>query len=167
MTLIIVFFVIAFLLFGYYIMDRIDKFIESNFLIPDEYHPYQYLSDNEDKEIVILIYGDNALSKHVKNYCDSQKYLYENIIDIHYISKDYRYMYLLALSLNDVDNLMVSSIGLKVYGIPHIIILCNNKNNLKIYREFNFDKVLLYTDEIDKLLNIMKETIENAVKKEI
>jgi hypothetical protein len=45
--------------------------------------------------------------------------------------------------------------------------LCNNQNNLRMYSEFNFEKVLLYHDEMDELFNIVKEFVQNVVKNEV
>jgi Trk K+ transport system NAD-binding subunit len=68
---------------------------------------------------------------------------------------------------DDEDNLMIASVGLKVYDIPHIIALCNSQNNLKLYKEFNFDKVLLNNNEMDELFNTVKGFVQNAVKNEV
>lgn len=72
-----------------------------------------------------------------------------------------------ALSYNDVDNLMISSIAFKVYSIPSVVALCNSQSHLKIYNEFRFDEVLLYNDNIDRLFNAIKGWIEDAVKDKV
>jgi hypothetical protein len=167
LTLIVVFFAIVFLLLGYYAMDKIDKFIENNVLTSNNYLSDEYADNKEVKQKVILIYGDNELTKLIEDYCNSQKYIYEAITDINYISTDYKYICLLALSYIDVDNLMISSIGLKVYSISQVITLCNSQSNLKIYNEFNFDKVLLHGDETDKLFNDIKGWLQDEVKDQI
>jgi hypothetical protein len=167
LTFIAVFVAIAFLLLGYYAMDKIDKALVSNVFSPNVYLSDEHTYDSESKQKVILIYGDNELAKWVKAYCNSEKYIYEVVSEFNNICNGHDYSCLLALSYNDVDNLMIASIGLKVYSISHIIALCNNQNNLRMYSEFNFEKVLLYHDEMDELFNIVKEFVQNVVKNEV
>ncbi|SES63690.1 hypothetical protein SAMN05660297_00026 [Natronincola peptidivorans] len=155
--------VIAFLLLGYYIMDKVDKFIENNIQHSNEYHNDEYTDPSLRKQKVLLIYGNNTLTNLVKKYCDSQKYMYESITDIHSIDTQAGYIYLFALSNKDADNLMVGSIGFKIYSIPNVISLCNNQKYLKIYNEFSFIKALPYNHDIDKLFNAIKGVIEDAV----
>jgi hypothetical protein len=167
LTFIVVFVAIAFLLLGYYAMDKIDKALVSNVFSSNQYLSNGNTYDNESKQKVILIYGDNELARWVKSYCNSEKYIYEVIAEFNNISNGHEYSCLLALSYNDVDNLMISSVGLKVYSISHIIALCNNQNNLRMYNEFNFEKVLLYHNEMDELCNIVKGIVQNVVKNEV
>ena len=167
MTFIVVFVAIVFLLLGYYAMDKIDKFLVSNTSVSNEYLSDKNTEIKEYKKKAILIYGDNELTNLAAAYCNSQAYIYETITEINHISNDYSYLCLLALSYNDVDNLMLGSVGLKIYGISHIISLCNSQSNLKLYNEFNFDKVLLYDNEVSNLFNIVKGFMQNAIKDEV
>lgn len=167
MTFIVVFVAIVFLLLGYYAMDRIDKVLVNNVLSSNEYLSGDKTGNCGSKKKVILICGENELTKQIKAYCDSQEYIYEAITEFNNISAANKYICLLALSYNDADNLMIASVGLKVYSISNIIALCNSQNNLKLYNEFNFDKVLLYNEEMDKLFNIAKGFVQNAVKTEV
>lgn len=146
-------------------MDKIDKFTENNILPLNEGTYYERLPSDDSQDDFILIYGDNALTDQVKSYCDAQNYQYKTIIDIHFFCTSYKYNCLLVLSYSDVDNLITSSVGIKVYSISHVIALCNVQNNLKIYNDFYFDKVILYQKEIDILLSSIKESLQNAVKK--
>jgi Trk K+ transport system NAD-binding subunit len=148
-------------------MDKIDKFIVNNVSPPNEYLSYEDTNNKESNQKVILIYGDNELTKLIKAYLNSEIYIYEAITEFNNISSDNKYSCILALSYNDVDNMMIGSVGLKVYGISHIIALCNSQNNLKLYNEFNFDKVLLYDAEMDKLFNIVKGFVKNAIENEV
>ena len=167
MTFIVVFVAIAFLLLGYYAMDKIDKYLVSNAIPSNEYFSSLYIDNTEFKQKVILIYGFNEFTKLVIAYCNSKKYIYETITEFNDIDNGNKYSCLLALSNNDVDNLMIASVGRKVYGISHIITLCNSQNNLRMYNEFNFEKVLLYDDKMDDHLNIVKGFVQNAVKNEV
>jgi hypothetical protein len=164
----VVFMVIVFLLLGYYAMDKVDTFLVNNNSYPsNECLSDKYPATKETKPKVILIYGDNELAKLVKAYCNSENHIYEAITDFNDIGAEKKYLSLLALSYKDVDNLMMASVGLKIYGISHVIALCNSQNNLKLYNEFNFDKVILYKNEMDGLFNIVKEFVQNAIENEV
>lgn len=152
---------------GYYAMVKVDKFIENNVEHSNGDLCDKYKDCRGMEEKLILIYGNNEITNLVKDYCDLQKYKYESIIDINSINSEVEYRCLFTLSYHDTDNLMVSSVGFKVYSIPSVIALCNNQNYLKIYKEFNFAKTLLYTYETDKLFNAIKELVEDAVKDKI
>ncbi|ABR49440.1 hypothetical protein Amet_3311 [Alkaliphilus metalliredigens QYMF] len=145
-------------------MDQVDTFVESHAQYANENLSDEYTNSREMKEKVILIYGDNELSNRVKAYCDLQNEMWEFITDINDINTESNYKCLLALSYNDVDNLMISSVAFKIYSIPSVIVLCNNQSHLKIYNEFNFDEVLLYSDNIDRLFSAIKGWVEDAVK---
>lgn len=162
MILIVVLLTIVFLIFGYYLMDRIDKFIAYNNLSLNEDFSNEEKESTED-EYVILIYGENDLVKGIKDYCDSKKYTYQSISDISNIKSNYKYSCLLALSNNDADNLMVGRVGLKLYSIPKIVGLCNREDNLKIYKEFNFNRALLQNSGIDKVFINIKELLEKEI----
>lgn len=164
MTLIIIFSTIVFFIFGYLVMSNIDRFLDKNVQTVEDYFMDEGIIDNQEEHKSILIFGDNKITSLIKDYCDSQNYVFRVIEDINNIDKRYKYLSLFALSNNDADNLMLSSIGLKVYSIPHIITLCNSRDNLKIYNEFNFEKVIMYDDEIDKIYNDVKGLIENVTK---
>ncbi len=147
-------------------MDKLDKFLENELSLSNGFLSEEYSHNNSPSQKVILIFGDNKLTRRVKAYCNSQEYIFEEITEINQINSDYKYACLLALSNNDVDNLTISSIILKVYCISCIIALCNNQSNLKIYNEFNFEKVL-FNGEIDGLYDIAKEFIQNAIKNKV
>lgn len=167
MTFIVVFIAIVFLLLGYYAMNELDKFLVNNISSSNEYLSDGHTEIEEDKKKVVLIYGDNELTKLVAAYCNSQIYIYQTITEINHISSNYKYRCLLALSFNDIENLMLASVGLKVYGISPIIALCNSQNNLKLYNELNIDNVVLNNDEIGELFNVVKGLVQNAIKNEI
>lgn len=164
MTLIVIFSTIVFFLLGYHVMSTIDKCIDNNVQQTKGYFFDEGIYDIEAIQKKILIFGDNKITHLISDYCEDQDYLYEVIEDINNIHNDCRYISLFALSNNDSDNLIIGSIGLKVYSIPYIITLCNSWENLKIYNEFNFDKVILYDDNIDDIYNVIKELVEIAVK---
>lgn len=147
-------------------MDKIDKFLENDSFLSNDYVPQEYSDVNSSRQKVILIFGDNELTRRIKAYCNLQEFFFEEITEINQIKTDYQYACLLALSNSDVDNLTISSIAVKVYCISRIITLCNNQNNLKIYSEFNFEKIL-FNREIDEIYDIAKEFIQNATKNKI
>ena len=164
MTLIIIFSTIVFFIFGFIVMVNIDKFIDKSVQPTKNYIlDKDGLSDDAGQRS-ILIFGNNKITTVVKNYCKAHNYLFSIIEDINNIDKKYKYLTLFALSNNDADNLIISSVGLKVYSIPHIITICNSQENLRIYNEFNFDKVILYDEDIEKTYNVIKELVDNAIK---
>lgn len=164
MTLIVGLSAIVFFIAGYYMMNRIDEFLENSVENLTESLCYGYTENKKYKEGIILIYGKNNLTELVEAYCNSRKYIYESIEEVSHINTEKKYICLLALSYNDVDNLTISSIGFKVYSIANIFSLCNTKSNLKIYKEFNVNDVLLYDSGIDNIFNNIKGLVENAVK---
>lgn len=164
MTLIIIFSTIVFFIFGYVVMSNIDRFLDKNIQTTEDYFMDEGIIDKEEEQKNILIFGDNKISTLIKDYCEAQNYVFKVIADIDNIDKRYKYLSLFALSNNDADNLMLSSIGHKVYSIPHIITLCNSRDNLKVYNEFNFEKVIMYDDEIDVIYNEVKGLMDNATK---
>lgn len=147
-------------------MDKVDKFLNGRTLTSNE-DSNDFIEPKESKQKVILIQGDNELSQLAKEFCISQNYAYEAITEFKDISNNYQYSCLLALSYNDADNLMIGSVGLKVYCISHILTLCNSQRNMRMYSEFNFDQVLLYNEEIQKLFFNIKGFVHNAVKDEV
>lgn len=167
MTLILVFFIIVFFIFGFFVMDNIDKFIYKNIQTTEESFVKEVIVSNEKEFKNILIYGDNKIATIIKDYCKEQNYHFNVIKDINDIDKKNKYLSLLALSNSDTDNLIISSIGLKVYSIPHIITLCNNRDNLKVYSEFNFEKVIMYDDAINLVYEDVKGVMENAIKNQV
>ena len=166
MTLTVCFSAIVFFILGYYLIDNIDKFIENKIDAPYENISYKKINDKGPEQNIILIYGKNELTKRVENYCESKKYIYESMKEINPINTDYRYICLFALSDNDTDNLTISSIAAKIYSIPNITALCNSQGNLKMYKEFSINNVLLYDGGIDKVFSIIKGLVEDAIKTE-
>ncbi|MPW27246.1 hypothetical protein GC105_15875 [Alkalibaculum sp. M08DMB] len=142
-------------------MSKIDMFIEDTIYTPNNSN-----KDNSSFNDSILIYGDNSLTEQVIAYCESMKYEYKTIDDIQFISMDYKYSCLLALSYNDANNLITSSVATKVYSIINVIALCNYQNNMKIYNDLNFIEVILRKNDTNSHLSIIKESLQNAVKYE-
>ncbi|GEM_PF-3274031 len=162
MTLIVGLSTIVLFILGYYIMDHIDQFIQNNVGISNKNLCHEKVKDREEKNR-ILIYGKNELTELVEDYCNSQRYEYQQITDVCYIDPETKYRCLLALSYNDADNLTVSSIGFKIYSISNVTALCNNQENLKMYKEFSVHNVLLY-DDIDKVFGMIKGLVEDGNK---
>lgn len=166
MTLIIFVSTVAFILFGYFIMDRIDRFLKNNNnSVYDNIS--QGLIDFDDEEGKILIFGDNELTNLIKEFCDAKSYSYKDIVDINNLNYNYKYLSLFALSDNDTDNLLISSIANKVCSIPYTIAICNSRDNLKVYSQFHLEKVLLYDEQVDKMYNFVREMMENVIKSQI
>lgn len=166
MTLIIFVSTVVFILFGYFIMDRIDRFLKYNNSSNYDNIPHG-LIDFDDEDEKILIFGDNELSHLIKEFCDDKSYSYKDIVDINNLNYNYKYLSLFALSDNDTDNLIISSIGNKVCAIPYTIAICNSIDNLKVYNQFNLEKVLLRDEQIDRMYSVVREMVEDVIKSKI
>lgn len=123
--------------------------------------------DFNDEEGKILIFGENELTHLIKEFCDYKSYSYKDIVDINNLNYNYKYLSLFALSDNDTDNLIISSIGNKVCAIPFTIAICNSIDNLKVYNQFNLEKVLLYDGQIDRMYSVVREMVEDVIKSQI
>lgn len=162
--LLVLLFAVAFILLGYFFMDKVDKFIEDGDIrLRDPYK--EYCNGYKIHDNVILIYGKNDFSKLVIALCESKGYSYVAISESEQINKDLNYICLLALSYNDADNLMISSIGLKIYSIPKTVAMCNNKDYLKVYKEFPLERILLQEEGRQRLLGAIEEFLEETAAK--
>ncbi len=163
MFLLVLLSAIAFILLGYFLMNKVDRFIESeDFRINDIYDEYR--DCNGAYENVILIYGKNDLSNLVTALCNSKGYRYIAMAESNNINRELKYSCLLVLSHSDADNLMLSSIGLKVYSIPKVVALCNDQNYWKMYKEFKLHRILLQEEGNHKLLKDIEELLEEAAE---
>ena len=167
MTLIIFVATVAFCLFGYFIMDRIDKFLENNNFSVYDNTSQGLIYFDDDEEEKILIFGENELTNLIKEFCDDQNYPYKNIVDINNINYNYKYLSLLALSDNDTDNLTISSICKKVCSIQYTIAICNSISNLKFYNQLNLEKVLLYDEQLERMYIVIREMMENVIGNQV
>lgn len=157
MALLIILATIGYIIFGYFIMNKVDIFIAKNVVNPK--------IDDIDKKSTsrknLLLFGNNELVKSVIKYCSDKNIGLKFIEYYNELDFGYEYSLLLALSNNDVDNLMISAIGKKVCSIPHIVSLCNNNENLKIYDDFDMEKVITLDNDISYIFNLIKEVADS------
>lgn len=165
MTLIIVFGTIVFFIAGYYVMSRIDKFILNNII---DIKANNYVDDIEITESslseYILIFGDNELANFLKNLCIENGIKYKGIAKVNELNHKYRYSILFALSDFDIDNILISSICTKICTVPHIVSLCNDRENIKVFNEYNLERVIVKDDDINYSLNVLKGMMNYATK---
>lgn len=163
MNLIIVFFIIVYFILGYFVMNKIDNFIVDNIKPKEDYMVNKNNSEKDIKHKCILIFGDNQITDLIKCYCESKNYLYSITNDIWNIKKVYQYTSLFALSNSDLENLIVSSIGIEVYSIPYVISICNLPENLIIFNKLDIYEVIPQKDIHEEYV-ILRGLIENAAK---
>lgn len=165
MTLIIVLGTIVFFIAGYYVMDRIDRFLSNNVM---DVKKDNYINDNGIWESslseYILIFGDNELSSFIKNLCTENSIQYKSITKVNELDYRYKYSLLFALSDTDIDNLLISSVCTNICTVPFIVSLCNDRENIKVFKEYNLEKVIMKGDDINYSLNILKGMVNCATK---
>lgn len=164
MTVLMFVFMIIFLVIGYYMMHRLDKYLAGHSFVSDDKDTVPSTSIASD---IILIYGDNEIADMTKKYCVMKHYPYETITDVSEFQPDYSKSTLLVLSNNDSNNLMVGSIASKIYNLSSIIVLCNQTDHLKIYKEYNFYKILFRDNDFPYLYESIKELVDHVHNKKI
>ncbi|MGB4311371.1 MAG: hypothetical protein ACOX0L_08015 [Natronincolaceae bacterium] len=159
MVLLIILAITGYIIFGYFIMNKIDIFIEKDVINTGT----DYVDKKSTGGKSLLLFGNNELAKSVVKYCNDKDIELKFIEYYNELDFGYEYSLLLALSNNDVDNLMISAIGKKVCSIPHIVSLCNNNENLKIYDGFDMEKVITLDNDIGYMFNLIKEVVDSEI----
>lgn len=126
MNTVIIFFIIAFILFyGLEIMDKIDCFVENNL-------------SRRKNDYKILLYGDENYIYRLSEILLSSQVEYKVIDDL-LIGKneDYsRCRCIISLSKEDLNNLMICRVALRYYDIPKMYSICNDIQNKIIYEKY-------------------------------
>ncbi|PKM53900.1 MAG: hypothetical protein CVU98_13790 [Firmicutes bacterium HGW-Firmicutes-3] len=164
MTVVMFVFIIIFLLIGYYMMHRLDAYLAGHSFHSDDKDTVPNALNASD---IMLIYGDNEIADMTKKYCAMKHYPYETIHDVSEFQPDCSESTLLVLSNKDSNNLMLGSIASKIYNLSSIIILCNQSNHLKIFKEYNFYKILFKDNDFPYLYESIKELIDDVHNKKI
>ena len=149
----------GYIIFGYFVMNKIDIFIEKDVVGTTA----DCIGKKSISKKNLLLFGNNELAKAVVKYCTDRGIEFRFIEYYNELDFGYEYSLLLALSNNDVDNLMISAIGKKVCSIPHIVSLCNNNENLKIYDSLDMEKVITLDNDIGYMFNLIKEVVDSEI----
>lgn len=140
--------VIYIFIYGMNVMNKVDIFLSKK-------------NHGEIDNAYILIYGWNEISFRVQAYLDSINVKYDLVDNNMAQGIDERYRILLLLSNDDLDNLMVYSLGKKWGGIRMAIAVCNNAENKKIYDEYGIINVDFEYGHSDKFFSMIKEKVKN------
>lgn len=116
----------------------------------------------QDTKKKILIYGDNELANSIEEICEDENAQYEVMEnDIEKIV-DKEYNLLILLRNDDLDNLMLCSLGRRLSNIRGIISVCNDKKNKILYEKYKVDCFESnYADSMEFRFK-MKERIKHA-----
>lgn len=164
MTVVMFIFMIIFLVIGYYMMHRLDMNLAGHSFVCDDKDTLPNTTQASD---ILLIYGDNEIADLTKKYCVTKLYPYEIITDVNQFQSDWSESTLLVLSNKDSNNLMVASIASKIYNLSSIIVLCNQSEHLKIFKDYNFYKILFKDNDFPYLYESLKELIDHVYHKKI
>ena len=164
MTVVIFVFMIIFLGIGYYVMHRLDRYLAGHTFMYDD---KDTINNKAIEPNILLIYGDNEIADMTKKYCVMKHYPYETITDVGEFKPDYSGSTLLVLSNKDSNNLMVGSVASKIYNLSPIIVLCNQMDHLKIFKEYDFYQILFKDNDFPHLIETIKELIDHVHNKKI
>lgn len=108
-------------------MAKIDNFME------DKYVPSK--EDNTDPIAIVL--GRTELANQVIEILSQNRIRVLHLSEPFLMVQEQRFVYLLALSDNDADNIVLYKIGFKLYGIDNMICLCNDIRNESMFVKEN------------------------------
>lgn len=164
MTVVMFVFMIVFLGIGYYMMHQLDRYLAGHTFAS---HEHDTLQNTVIVPNIMFIYGDNEIADMTKKYCVMKHYPYETITDVSEFKPDYSGSTLLVLSNKDSNNLMVGSVASKIYNLSPIVVLCNQTDHLKIFKEYDFYQILFKDNDFPYLVETIKELIDHVHNKKI
>lgn len=85
----------------------------------------------------LLIFGNGNLADNLKALLESYEIRYLQIDHINALDKTKKYTNIVAVSANDIDNIMIVRIGEKLLEIPFSIAICNQIENRKIFNDYD------------------------------
>ncbi|PHV70491.1 hypothetical protein CS063_10405 [Sporanaerobium hydrogeniformans] len=143
--------VLIIILLGYLIMDKLDRFMMRGGFVEEKISPVQ-----------ILLFGEGRLVYQIENYLKEKEMTYELITEITAVEKCKNCGYLLALSEDDVENLMICSLAKKRWEFRKSLALCNDSANQSIFRQYGVKVLERQTLSFELQVSILKEIIKNA-----
>lgn len=127
--LIIIITMICIFFLGFVFFNKLSVIVNPNeFNNSSHNHRYQFSEK-------ALILGNINIAYEIADNLKKRNISYEIIQDMYQLELTESFDYLIALSENDLDNLMICSICKKFMGINRDIAICNLNYNKKIYED--------------------------------
>lgn len=149
--------VIAIFFINFIFIDNIYKIVDKTAepaLAPNE------KSDGSLREALVL--GDDDTCQKIEDLLKTHNISSDIIKCIDDINKSHPYKYVLAVFNDDLENLTVCSIAVKIMGINNVVAICNKEYNQKIYDENNILTINRYASAFD----IVSILLNNQNKRE-
>lgn len=122
LLLIIIPFIALLIYIGHYI-SRLDTYLNSR----------GFISVNNVYPKSAIVFGNTGIAKQAAIHLEKSNIPVFALPEPYILERDKDFRYLLALSDNDADNLLMCKIGRKIYGIENMISLCNDTANASIF----------------------------------
>lgn len=120
-------------IFGFFIMDKLDSFISKGGFVQESKTDDYPKKDN----LIIIVYLGRNLSGSTLSFTEHEKLSIDYITDVSEIQDMSKLEYLLALSDNDYENLVISSIAKKRKDDIQIGAVCNELKNKRLFDMMN------------------------------
>lgn len=124
-------------IFGFFLMDKLDKFIGSTHFFPDNHEPVKEIHTDS-----VLVFGVHAISKDIVNLFKEYNIPYHQARNMDDFDISTSFKYVVAVDESDLENLMICVITEKAGGVIKRIAICNNIENAKIFK----DKLIPFVD---------------------
>ncbi|GAA0801331.1 hypothetical protein DWX43_25625 [Clostridium sp. AF19-22AC] len=137
-------------LYGLYLMKGIDRFID------DE----KELQKKAKKKQYAVIFGKSKEMEQVASWFEKAG-IEPVFLESVYIDRAWQHVeYLAAVSDSDIDNLSACNLFRKMYPGAQIFSLCNEKMNMRLYRQSH---VQIFTEKEELLQRLELLIMENEV----
>lgn len=152
MGIIIIMVILAIMLYGIKIMDKIDIFINNN------------INEKDNDEDTILIYGDDENISKVEKLLlyQNMKYRIVNDLLLDKNEDNTNYIGIITVSKDDLKNMLMCTIALRYYGIANVISICNNVENRKIYDKYNIKATNIDDVSSEEFISLIRENLKNV-----
>jgi len=127
MDLFLVLYMTLVFMLGYFLMSRLDRFMESPEFLVDIKGTYS------NKKSYILVFGYTKIAIQLIDLLMTQKLDFIVIDSEEQLDKSMIYTHLFAISDSDYSNLIMSLVAKKSLGVEQIIAICNGIENRPIY----------------------------------
>lgn len=131
MKWILIFLIFNFIAIGFFVMDKLDKFIVSPYSFPDTQEEQDDISSSD----IVLVFGKHMISDDIVKLLEARSISFKKIADFNEFDKSNSFKYLFAVDSSDLENLMICSISQKMMGITKRIAICNSLDNAKVYKD--------------------------------
>lgn len=142
--------VIAGALYGFYLMKGLDCFMDEE----------QKLHKAVRKREYAVIFGKSKEVEQISAWFE-QAGIQPIYMETLYIDRDWKHVeYLAAVSNSDIDNLSACTLFRKMYPKAQIFSLCNEKANMRLYRQAHFT---VFTEKEELMQRLELLIMENEV----